>query len=127
MKMRINRNSIRFRTTRSEVLRVITEGCIEETVYFSPGKESSLTYALVCKTGLLTPQIQYEPSKVTVLLPEEMATVWAETGQVGIYATIDIGLHGTLNLCVEKDFACLDRSDADNVDTFPHPMAGAIC
>ena len=33
----------------------------------------------------------------------------------------------SLDLIVEKDFACLDLSDADNEDTFPNPNSGAIC
>lgn len=32
-----------------------------------------------------------------------------------------------LELILEKDFACLDRSDADNHDTFPNPFIGASC
>jgi hypothetical protein len=28
---------------------------------------------------------------------------------------------------VEKDFACLDRIDEDNGDTFANPHAGATC
>lgn len=32
-----------------------------------------------------------------------------------------------LELILEKDFACLDRSDADNHDTFPNPLIGASC
>jgi hypothetical protein len=28
-----------------------------------------------------------------------------------------------LAVLVEKDFACLDRGDEENADTFPHPHA----
>jgi hypothetical protein len=51
----------------------------------------------------------------------------SDWNQVGIYATVDRGENGTLNLVVEKDFACLDLSDADNLDTFPNPELGAVC
>lgn len=51
---------------------------------------------------------------------------WAQSDQVGIYVTLDLGLHGNLDLVVEKDFACMDLSDADNLDTFPNPkIAGS--
>ena len=33
----------------------------------------------------------------------------------------------SLAIAVEKDFACIDRSDADNTDTFPNPHEGAVC
>jgi hypothetical protein len=32
-----------------------------------------------------------------------------------------------LNVIVEKDFACLDLSDAENEDTFQNPELGAAC
>lgn len=127
MKLRIKGNSIRLRITRSEVLKLIAAGRIEETVYFAPSVQSSLTYALVSEAALSSIQIRYRPSEVTIAVPKEKAVTWAETDQVGIYANIDVGLHGTLDISVEKDFACLDRSDADNIDTFPHPLAGTVC
>ena len=34
---------------------------------------------------------------------------------------------GTLALLIEKDFACLDGSEADNEDTFPNPNDGTSC
>lgn len=38
---------------------------------------------------------------------------------------IDLESAGSLELSIE-DFVCLDRSDADNKDTFPHPQLGVI-
>jgi hypothetical protein len=122
-KLRIKGNSLRLRVTRSEVSKVIAAGRIEETIHFSSNEQSSLTYALACEAGLMSPQIRYKPSEVMVLLPEGMAVTWAESDQVGIYTTIDLGPHGTLDLSVEKDFACLDLSYAENIDTFPNPKA----
>ena len=46
---------------------------------------------------------------------------------VGIAEEISLGPLGSLFLLVEKDFACLDRSDEDNQDTFANPHAGATC
>jgi hypothetical protein len=34
---------------------------------------------------------------------------------------------GQLEIAVEKDWACLDKDEAENVDTFPNPNAGASC
>jgi hypothetical protein len=102
---------------------VIAAGRIEETIHFSSNEQSSLTYTLACEAGLMSPQIRYKPSEVMVLLPEGMAVTWAESDQVGIYTTIDLGPHGTLDLSVEKDFACLDLSYAESIDTFPNPKA----
>jgi hypothetical protein len=48
-------------------------------------------------------------------------------GQIGIYSAVNLGGREMLDVIVEKDFACLDLSDADNHDTFPNPQIGAVC
>jgi hypothetical protein len=50
-----------------------------------------------------------------------------DTNQVGIYSSVDLGPRGVLELIVEKDFACLDLSDANNADAFPNPGVECIC
>jgi hypothetical protein len=127
MKLRITNNSIRFRVLQSEVTELIKSGRIEETIHFTSDRQPALTYALEKGIGLMSMQLRYEPSGVAILLPNEEAEAWATGNQVGIYATVDRGEYGTLNLVVEKDFACLDLSDADNLDTFPNPQLGAVC
>jgi hypothetical protein len=127
MKLRIKGNSLRVRLTRSEVTKLIDIGHIEETIYFSSNEQSRLTYALGVEPDLTSATIRYEWPEVVIALPTKEATTWAEDNQVGIYATVDLGLRGTLDLIVEKDFACLDGSDADNLDTFSNPSTTGIC
>ena len=62
-----------------------------------------------------------------VFIPAGQANAWGTTDQVGIAEDISLGNLGSLALLIEKDFACLDRSDEDNEDTFPNPHAGAAC
>jgi hypothetical protein len=126
MKLRIKGNSLRLRVTRSELTRLIDTAHIEETVYFGSSEGSRLTYVLEHEPNLTGATIRYQPPEVLVVLPKSEATAWAKSGLVGIYATVDLGPVGSLDLIVEKDFACLDLSDADNLDTFPNPNAG-IC
>jgi len=45
---------------------------------------------------------------------------------VGIYGDVDTGI-SRLAVIVEKDFACLDRSERDNIDRFPNPHKGTVC
>ena len=47
--------------------------------------------------------------------------------EVGVYAALEMGQAGSLEVVVEKDFACVDRSDNENSDAFPNPHAGATC
>jgi hypothetical protein len=127
MKLRLKGNSIRLRLLRPEVARLIETGLIEETIYFAPSDQSAFTYALATDSDLVNTQLRYEPSKIVIVVPKGAATSWAETEQVGIYAAVKIEKHGSLDLIVEKDFACLDLSDAENKDTFLNPQIGATC
>jgi hypothetical protein len=127
MKLRIQGNSIRFRLLRSEVTKFIEEGWIAETVRFSGEKRAFFTYALRWEAGATHVEVRYEPSEATVILPEIEALAWAQTEQVGIYSAVNIGNYGDLVVTIEKDFACLDLSDAENQDTFPNPQLDAAC
>jgi hypothetical protein len=46
---------------------------------------------------------------------------------VGIYHVLDLGIRGPMELIVEKDFACLDGTEAENRDAFPNPVVGTTC
>ena len=124
-KLRIKGNSLRLRVTRSEVSQLIAAGRVEKTIQFSPNEQSFLTYALVSESGLMSPQVRSTAREVVIALPQQEGATWAGSDQVGIYAIINLGLPGTLSLSVEKDFACMDLSDADNLDTFPNPQLAA--
>ena len=102
-------------------------GRIEETIYFGREAGAQLTYALVHEKSRKSADVMYEPQLVIVAVPSRMAERWAETDEVGMSAEIDLGARGSLSVLIEKDFACLDKSDAENEDTFPNPLAGHIC
>jgi hypothetical protein len=127
MKLRITGKSLRLRVTQSELAKLLDAGRIDETVYLGPGEDSRLTYALQHRVSAIYTSLHYEDHELTVLLSTAEVKTWAETSQVGIYASVDLGAQGGLDILVEKDFACLDLSDADNIDTFPNPNAGAVC
>lgn len=107
---------------------MIEAGRVEETIYLAPaatapGDEGRLTFGLVCGPALQSVMVRCARHEIAVVLPEDDLAAWARGEQVGIYATIDLGLRGALRVSVEKDFACLDNRDADNADTFPNPKA----
>ena len=126
MKLRIKGNSLRLRVSRSELARYQAEGRIEETIHFTAALEATLTYALESATGPSPVSIRYEPGEVTVILSKDRASIWGAQNEIGVYTTLDMGPAGSLEVVVEKDFACLDRSDEDNSDTFANPH-GATC
>jgi hypothetical protein len=127
MKLRIKGNSLRVRVSRSEVTRLLAGDCLEETIYFAPETSAKFTYALRQETSLSRPTVLYTENKVVMLMPADQAIAWGVTDQVGIAENISLGNFGSLGLLIEKDFACLDRSEEDNEDTFPNPNAGTIC
>jgi hypothetical protein len=127
MKLRIKGDSLRLRVSRSEVTRLLAGDCLEETVHFTPEASAKFTYALQQEPSVSRLAIQYAGNKVTILIPAGQANAWGVTDQVGIAEDISLGDLGSLALLIEKDFACLDRSEQDNEDTFPNPNAGTAC
>jgi len=121
MKLRIKDNSLRFRISQSELADLVDSGRTEKTIYFASDGDSRLTYALQCRPASTHATLLYQPGKITVVLSKDEVNAWGESEQVGIYTTVDVYPHGTLDILVEKDYACLDLSDADNHDTFPNP------
>jgi hypothetical protein len=127
MKLRIKGNSLRVRVSRSEVARLLAGDWIEETVHFTPETSAKFTYALRQESSVSRPTVQYTENRVSILIPADQANAWGVTGQVGIAENISLGHLGSLALLIEKDFACLDRSDEDNEDTYQNPNAGTTC
>jgi hypothetical protein len=52
---------------------------------------------------------------------------WASTDQVGIEGRQPVDNETSLQILIEKDFACIDGTDEENADTFPNPLAGLKC
>src|SRR5271155_5926405 len=110
MKLRIKGNSLRLRVSRSELARFQAEGRIEETIHFSAAPEATLTYALESSFRPSPVTVRYGTREVTVILSKDRTRIWSDQSEVGVYTTVDIGPAGSLEVAVEKDFACLDRS-----------------
>ena len=120
MKLRIKGNSLRLRISPSDMTRLIQSGRVEETIYFGAGDDARLTYALEHSPQTATTTLRYAPQEVTVVVASREAYQWAESHNVGLYGGTNT-THGPLELSVEKDYACLDKNDAANADTFPNP------
>jgi hypothetical protein len=127
MKLRIKGNSLRLRVSRSELARFEAGERIEETIHFTADPGATLTYALESASRPAPVTIRYESREVVIILSKDRARIWSSQNEVGVYTTLDIGAAGSLEVAVEKDFACLDRTDEDNSDTFANPLTGATC
>ena len=127
MKLRIHGNSVRVRVSQSELARFMESGRLEETICFGREDDALLTYVLSEDSFRQNVDVKYSDHRVTILLPTTEVRRWSSTEQIGIEAAIDLGLRGTLSVLIEKDFACLDRSDQENADAFPNPLAARAC
>ena len=126
MKLRIKGNSLRLRISPSDMSRLIAQGRIEEAIHFGLDPRARLSYALELVPNASAITIRYEPREIIVLLPSYEARQWAAGQEVGLYGQSATS-RGPLQLAIEKDFACLDASDAENADTFPHPGHRTVC
>jgi hypothetical protein len=127
MKLRIKGNSLRVRVTPSEVEQLLRDGAIREHVQFTADPKDRLTYSVISSPSRGTTTVAYQLGNIAVSIPESQLKRWASGEEVGVHADVALGEDRRLAVAVEKDFACLDRSDADNEDTFPNPNLAAAC
>jgi hypothetical protein len=127
MKLRVKGNSLRLRVTPSEVRQLLIDGAIREFVQLTPDPRDRLTYAVISHLSGSTTTVAYQLGNITVSVPEVQLKNWAGSDDVGVYTEVALGEGQVLSVAIEKDFACLDLSDAENEDTFPNPNLAATC
>jgi hypothetical protein len=127
VKLRIKGNSIRLRVLRAKIQELLRGGRVQEAVHFTADGQSKLIYAAECSAGADAVSVRFNQPEIVVTLPMSEVRKWGESDQVGIYSCIALGQNRSLEIVIEKDFACLDRSDTGNLDTFPNPRSGAVC
>jgi hypothetical protein len=121
MKLRLRKNSVRLRLTRTEVAVFAEDGMVEDAVNFGRGPEHSFRYRLVSDDAARNLTAEVEPNCITVRVPANLAADWASNETIGIEGEMVLD-DESLNILVEKDFACLaPRPGGDDDDTFPHP------
>ena len=117
MKLRIKKDDIRFRLTRSDVNDLVTKGYLEDSVSFGT---ASLMFA-VKETISPTITATFVSDTITLFLPQHMVAELANTEKVGFESNA-----GELHILVEKDFTCLENVIEDQSDNYPNPMAAGF-
>jgi len=117
MKIRIKGNSLRYRLTKRDVGQFTEDGYIEESISFG---SQTLIYALQKHADKHLTAL-FTNNKITLLMPETMATEWELTDIVGFEHQ-----DNELFLLVEKDFKCLDNVAEDQSDNYPNPLTSVI-
>ena len=122
MKLRIHRNSLRLRLSRSHVERFRKTGICTDAIGF--GSASQLTYTLETSSSWREMEARYNQDCIRILLPLEMAEKWAGSDQVSL--SLERDANSGPSLLVEKDFQCLHSDERDlskDADSFPSPSA----
>lgn len=115
VKLRIQDNSLRFRLTQTEVMRLKENGRVEAEVRFSADR--ALCYFVASTNSIEDIEVEYTADCVRVFLPGPWVLAWAESDQVSIAG------HGPVQVLVEKDFQCLHGPDRRDPDAWPNPLA----
>jgi hypothetical protein len=124
MKLRLQANSLRLRLKRGEVAQLIKENIMEEAIVF--GGDQTLRYVLQLSHNIKALQATFRMGEILVKVPYDKATHWALSSDVSMEGTQADGA-AQLQILIEKDFACLNGTDAQNADTFANPLAGQKC
>ena len=122
MKLRIKGNTIRYRLTRSELIRFGKEGYIEASTPFVSGV---FTYALQSRPDEYGHELSadFKDCVVTLFMPEKMVNEWVNTDAVGFDTWMDVDNGEKLYLLLERDFKCLDETVEDQSDNYENPLA----
>ena len=124
MKLRMQSNSIRLRLKKGEVEQLARTGRVEEVIFF--GDDTLFYYVLETSPEISRIKATRQDHGIFVQAPKKDVVRWAKSDEVGL-EEIQVGGTGKLQILIEKDFACLNGTDAQNVDTFPNPLAGTKC
>jgi hypothetical protein len=121
MKVRIQKNSIRFRLKQQEVNQFRQAGKVSEVLEFGADAENKLTFTL---ESFDEPElaVQFKANTTTIFVPLTLAEQWTTTELVGFDGRIDTGKGRTMSILVEKDFVCMDGREEDNVGSYPNPL-----
>lgn len=118
MKLRIKRNSIRIRLSKTEVQELASGSLLEDSVSFSysrfgysvkPVSNSDLLYA------------SYEEGIITLYVPQSLLKDWPTNTVIGFETSMPVERSGNLHLLLEKDFKCLDTTIEDQSDYYDNP------
>lgn len=125
MKLRIKDNSIRFRLLRTEVQTLAEEGrIVSHTLLSVSDPAGRLSYSIEHGLHYKVIAAEQDGLSIRVAAPTKDVVAWAkDNSAIGLYAEQTVYGGAMLQITIEKDFACIDRDDVDNVDTFDNPNA----
>src|SRR5947209_4323066 len=114
MKLRIKGNSIRLRLGRSEVMRLASDGRVEESTVFGPSAGQRFGYALYMSAYESGVSADFRDGRMVVRASVDVIHQWVTTDQVSIHAIQRSGGDGELRILIEKDFECIEAASGES-------------
>ncbi len=112
MKLRFHKGDLRLRLSQSDVARLAEGHPVEEKIEFA--NQASLSFSF--ESGdRHTASLEHHSIRITA--PADEVRQWIESDQEGIQFQ-QLGMKVT----IEKDYKCLHRDSAGEIDLFPNPM-----
>ena len=119
MKLRLFKDSVRFRVRRPDLDRLMSVGEVGHSVRTGPSDGDRLVYRLRKSDGDV-PVLEPLSTGLCVQLPAVDVERWASGPETGIEFRTPWGVR----VLVEKDFPCMEpRTDEGNEGTFDRPIS----
>lgn len=129
MKLRIHKDSIRFRFTRGEVETLSSGKALEESVAVGPLANQSLTYLVAPENSASENsriRAEFDTNKLTVSVPLQMLQAW-HGGEPLAIESEQSWATGKLRILLEKDMQRLNPKEGDDTSgVYPNPLFGKV-
>jgi len=119
MKLRLYKDSVRFRIDMDDVDQLRDTGIVTCTSHFGFGFNHSFIYQV---TFVDQPEanVILEGNMLNLQVPLEDGREWLDSAELGYYKLKQFGEH-QLRIILEKDLKCLDETSEDQSRMFPNP------
>lgn len=118
MKLRIKKDSLRWRLSKAEVASLCQSGYIEQQTNFAGNKFIS---GVKAREDMKTLSASFTDSRIELLVPAAWLQGWVSNDKVGFETNMPVGADQFLHLLLEKDFKCLDAAIEDQSDNYENP------
>ena len=127
MKLRMHKNSLRFRFDREEVAQLNEGVALESAIYLGPGEDHKFIYCVVPATDVPkeeTVRTRLEQRTLTVTVSRDALQQWHDGADLALAAEEAWDGH-VLKVLLEKDMQRLNPKPGDDItNVYPNPMFG---
>ena len=128
MKVRLRKNTIRFRLTQGEAAQLLGTGIVNDITCFGTGDDQRLSYSVKADEHCERMTARIFANEIAVTVPADKLNEWLAGPQIELAGEQTIGVGETMKIRIEKDLSCLKpRPGKDDEDTFPNPKQSEKC